>query len=170
MGAKKRPFYRVVVADQREARDGRFIENIGKYHPLEDPSLIEIDEERAVYWLGTGAQPERGRHEPPSGHRHLGPFPGGEEGRRVRGCVLRRARGVVKDILEYIAKELVEHPDAVEVKEFERERSVQLQLRVDPEDMGKVIGKGGRTVRAIRTVLKAAGTRAGVNPMVEIVE
>ncbi len=57
MGAKKRPFYRVVVADQREARDGRFIENIGKYHPLEDPSLIEIDEERAVYWLGTGAQP-----------------------------------------------------------------------------------------------------------------
>jgi len=57
MGAKKRPFYRVVVADQREARDGRFIENIGKYHPLEDPSLIEIDEDRAVYWLGTGAQP-----------------------------------------------------------------------------------------------------------------
>jgi small subunit ribosomal protein S16 len=57
LGAKKRPFYRVVVADQREARDGRFIENIGKYHPLEDPSLIEIDEERALYWLGTGAQP-----------------------------------------------------------------------------------------------------------------
>ena len=57
MGAKKRPFYRVVVADQREARDGRFIENIGKYHPLEDPSLIEIDEERAVYWLRIGAQP-----------------------------------------------------------------------------------------------------------------
>jgi small subunit ribosomal protein S16 len=57
MGAKKRPFYRVVVADQREARDGRFIENIGKYHPLEDPSLIEIDEERAVDWLRKGAQP-----------------------------------------------------------------------------------------------------------------
>ena len=57
MGAKKRPFYRVVVADQREARDGRFIENIGKYHPLEDPSLIEIDEDRAVHWLRTGAQP-----------------------------------------------------------------------------------------------------------------
>jgi len=76
----------------------------------------------------------------------------------------------VKDILEYLAKELVEHPDAVEVTEVERERSVQLQLRVDPEDMGKVIGKGGRTVRALRTVLKAAGTRAGVNTMVEIVE
>jgi small subunit ribosomal protein S16 len=57
LGAKKRPFYRVVVADQRSPRDGRFIENIGKYHPLDDPSLIEIDEERALHWLRVGAQP-----------------------------------------------------------------------------------------------------------------
>jgi small subunit ribosomal protein S16 len=57
LGAKKRPFYRVVVADQRAPRDGRFIENIGKYHPLEDPSLIEIDEDRALHWLRVGAQP-----------------------------------------------------------------------------------------------------------------
>src|SRR5436853_901518 len=57
MGAKKRPFYRVVVADQRSPRDGRFIENIGKYHPMEDPSLIEIDEDRALHWLRVGAQP-----------------------------------------------------------------------------------------------------------------
>jgi small subunit ribosomal protein S16 len=57
MGATKRPFYRVVVADQRSPRNGRFIEAIGKYHPLEEPSLIEIDEERALHWLRTGAQP-----------------------------------------------------------------------------------------------------------------
>jgi len=57
MGASKRPFYRVVVADKRSPRDGRFIENIGKYHPLEDPSLIEIDETRALHWLRVGAQP-----------------------------------------------------------------------------------------------------------------
>jgi small subunit ribosomal protein S16 len=57
MGAKKRPFYRVVVADSRSPRDGRFIENIGKYHPLQHPSLIEIDESRALHWLGEGAQP-----------------------------------------------------------------------------------------------------------------
>src|SRR3989441_6293094 len=57
MGATKRPFYRVVVADSRSPRDGRFIENIGRYHPLEDPSLIEIDEDRALYWLSKGAQP-----------------------------------------------------------------------------------------------------------------
>ena len=57
MGAKKRPFYRVVVADQRSPRDGRIIENIGKYHPLDEPSLIEIDAERALHWLRVGAQP-----------------------------------------------------------------------------------------------------------------
>jgi small subunit ribosomal protein S16 len=57
MGANKRPFFRVVVADQRSPRDGRFIENIGKYHPLEDPSVIEIDEDRALHWLRVGAQP-----------------------------------------------------------------------------------------------------------------
>src|SRR5437870_13340250 len=57
MGANKRPFYRVVVADQRSPRDGKFIEIIGKYHPLEDPSVIEIDEGRALEWLRKGAQP-----------------------------------------------------------------------------------------------------------------
>jgi small subunit ribosomal protein S16 len=57
MGSKKRPFYRVVVADQRSPRDGRFIEIIGKYHPLNDPSVIEIDEARALHWLRVGAQP-----------------------------------------------------------------------------------------------------------------
>ncbi len=57
LGAKKRPYYRVVVADQRSPRDGRFIENIGIYQPLEDPSVIQIDEERALHWLRVGAQP-----------------------------------------------------------------------------------------------------------------
>jgi small subunit ribosomal protein S16 len=57
MGSNKRPFYRVVVADQRSPRDGRFIEIIGKYHPLSEPSLIEIDELRALHWLRVGAQP-----------------------------------------------------------------------------------------------------------------
>ncbi len=57
MGSKGRPVYRVVVADQRSPRDGRFIENIGRYHPLNDPSLIEIDQDRALHWLRVGAQP-----------------------------------------------------------------------------------------------------------------
>ena len=57
MGSNKRPFYRVVVADQRSPRDGRFIEVIGRYHPLSDPSVIEIEKERALHWLRVGAQP-----------------------------------------------------------------------------------------------------------------
>jgi small subunit ribosomal protein S16 len=57
MGTKKRPFFRVVVADSHSPRDGRFIENIGKYQPMSDPSVIDIDAERALHWLGRGAQP-----------------------------------------------------------------------------------------------------------------
>jgi small subunit ribosomal protein S16 len=57
MGKKRQPSYRVVVADGRSPRDGRFIEQIGRYDPLEDPSLVEIDNERALEWLAKGAQP-----------------------------------------------------------------------------------------------------------------
>ena len=57
MGAKKAPFYRIVVADSRYPRDGRFIEEIGYYDPTKNPSLIKIDADRAKYWMGTGAQP-----------------------------------------------------------------------------------------------------------------
>jgi small subunit ribosomal protein S16 len=57
MGKIRAPYYRVVVMDSRTKRDGRAIEEIGKYHPTEQPSLIEIDIERAHYWLGQGAQP-----------------------------------------------------------------------------------------------------------------
>jgi len=57
MGAKKAPFYRVVVADSRYPRDGRFIEEIGTYNPLTDPSTINIDAEKAQKWLSNGAQP-----------------------------------------------------------------------------------------------------------------
>jgi small subunit ribosomal protein S16 len=57
MGKIRAPFYRVVVADSRTRRDGRAIEQIGKYHPTEEPSFIEINSERAQYWLSVGAQP-----------------------------------------------------------------------------------------------------------------
>jgi small subunit ribosomal protein S16 len=57
MGKIRAPYYRVVVADSRTKRDGRAIEEIGKYHPTEDPSLIDIDSDRVQYWLGVGAQP-----------------------------------------------------------------------------------------------------------------
>ena len=57
MGAKKAPFYRVVVADSRFPRDGRFIEEIGYYDPTREPSVVQIDAEKAKKWIATGAQP-----------------------------------------------------------------------------------------------------------------
>ena len=57
IGAKKTPFYRVVVADSRYPRDGRFIEEIGTYNPLVDPAQVNIDSEKATAWLKNGAQP-----------------------------------------------------------------------------------------------------------------
>ncbi len=57
MGAKKAPFYRIVVADSHSPRDGRFIEEIGTYNPLTDPATVSIETERALYWIKNGAQP-----------------------------------------------------------------------------------------------------------------
>lgn len=57
MGAKKNPYYRIVVADSHFPRDGRFIEEIGTYDPLTEPATIKIDMERAKYWISNGAQP-----------------------------------------------------------------------------------------------------------------
>ena len=57
MGAKKAPFYRIVVADARSPRDGKFIESIGYYDPVTNPANVKIDEEKAMKWMGNGAQP-----------------------------------------------------------------------------------------------------------------
>jgi len=57
MGAKKKPFYRIIVADSRSPRDGRFIEKIGLYDPKSDPSKIEVDREKALEWIKKGAKP-----------------------------------------------------------------------------------------------------------------
>ncbi len=57
LGSKKNPFYRIVVADSRRARDGRFIEEIGYYNPLTEPKTVKIDNEKAIKWMGNGARP-----------------------------------------------------------------------------------------------------------------
>jgi predicted RNA-binding protein YlqC (UPF0109 family) len=75
------------------------------------------------------------------------------------------------EVLTYIAKSLVDNPDDVVVTEVEEDDGeVVLELRVHPDDMGKVIGKRGRTAKAIRTMVKAAATREGTSATVEIVE
>jgi predicted RNA-binding protein YlqC (UPF0109 family) len=77
---------------------------------------------------------------------------------------------MTKEVLEYIARNLVDEPDSVQVTEEQGDGTIILKLSVAPDDMGKVIGRGGRTARAIRDVVRAAGTRGGVVTLVEIVE
>lgn len=76
----------------------------------------------------------------------------------------------MKDLLENIAKSLVDNPDEVSVNEVEGEKLVVLELRVADEDMGKVIGKQGRIAKAIRTVMKAAAVRNNKRVVVEIIQ
>lgn len=74
------------------------------------------------------------------------------------------------ELVKYIAQSLVEKPDSVDVRQTENEEGVVIELRVDPDDMGKVIGKQGRIAKAIRTVVKAASAKSEKPVFVEIVE
>ena len=76
----------------------------------------------------------------------------------------------MKDLIEYIAKSLVDNPDAVQVSEVEGEQTSVIELRVAKEDLGKVIGKQGRTARAMRTILGAASTKVRKRSVLEILE
>ncbi len=76
----------------------------------------------------------------------------------------------MKELIEYIAKSLVDRPENVVVKETEGEKTTIIELRVAQEDLGKVIGKQGRTARAMRTILNAAGTKIGKRCVLEILE
>jgi hypothetical protein len=76
----------------------------------------------------------------------------------------------MKELVELIAKALVDHPDEVNVKEVERDQKTVIELRVAPGDLGKVIGRQGRTARAIRTILAASGTKLKKRFVLEILE
>lgn len=77
---------------------------------------------------------------------------------------------VLKEMVECVAKRLVDNPDAVSVSETEGERTVVIELNVDSKDLGKVIGKQGRTAKALRTLLSAAATKLGKRAVLEIIE
>jgi len=76
----------------------------------------------------------------------------------------------MKELITYIAKALVDHPEAVEVSEVEGEQTSVIELKVAKEDLGKVIGKQGRTARAMRTILSAASTKVRKRSVLEIIE
>ena len=76
----------------------------------------------------------------------------------------------LKDLIEYVGKSLVDMPDSVSVNEIEGEQTTVIELKVDKSDLGKVIGKQGRTARALRTILNAASTKLKKRSVLEIIE
>ncbi len=187
MGKKKQPVYRVVAADSRSPRDGRFIEILGTYEPRAEPSRVVINNDRAVRWLR-----ERG---PADRHRDPAPDPV----RGDRGVQVRRATrtapavsslddgspagldeewddhsqvdgGRAKAVLLFLARQLVDDPEGISIDTSETRHGIKLSLRVGPDDMGKVIGRRGRVAQSIRSVVRAAGAKDGIDVVVDIVD
>ena len=155
MGQKKAPFYRIIVADSRSPRDGKFIEEIGYYNPNVEPSDVKVNEELAQKWLSTGAQPTE------------------IVSRLFKNAGIIKftvGESVMKELVEVIATSLVDHPEEVVVTETVTDKSIVLELKVAPDDMGKVIGKQGRIAKAIRTVVKSAASKDDKKVIVEILQ
>ncbi len=149
MGRRRTPIYRIVAADSRSPRDGKFLEIVGRYNPQTEPSTIEFDEERIRHWLSKGAQPSNTVQ---------------------RLLKAKEFSPPVAEIVEYLARRLVDEPDAVRVEQVERDDATVLQLWVAPDDVGKVIGRQGRIARALRTVVRASAARDDRRVMLEIME
>ena len=151
VGSRKNPNWRIVVADRRSPRDGRTIETIGHYNPQTDPSTIVIDTTgRPLARPWRAADPHGRRAAADQGHR----------GRRV----------LMRDLVEFLARALVEDPDAVQVEEVEENGDLIARGDRRPDDLGRLIGKGGRVANAIRTVAKAASAGSDSRVLVEFIE
>ena len=155
MGAKKSPFYRIVVADSRYPRDGRFIEEIGYYNPLTDPNEFKVDADKVKSWIANGAQPTDTVKALLKKNNVI------EQGKKI---------SYMQELLMTIAKGLVENPDqvSVEADEPNEEGIIVYHIHVAEDDMGRIIGKQGRIAKAIRTVARSAAVRNNTKVMVEI--
>ena len=161
MGKPKQPTYRVVAADSRSPRNGRFIEILGTYEP-------RAGQGRAAHRDGGKAAAHLGRRRERMTDRgndldELDDDLDDDFGNRVEG-------GTARAVLAYIARAIVDEPDAVVVEAEERRGGVMLRLHVAPDDLGRVIGRRGRVAQAIRAVVRAAGSRDGIDAAVDIVD
>ena len=121
---------------------------------------ISLDREKIKDWYKKGAKPTRTVENLFK-----------KEGRVKRNNTITYGGGaVLKELIEYIAKALVDNPDQVRVSEIEGEKTSVIELNVAKDDLGKVIGKQGRTARAMRTILSAASTKVKKRAVLEIIE
>ena len=202
-GAKKRPYYRVVVADGRMPRDGRYIEEVGRYNPLTNPKVIDINLEKVDEWVAKGAQPtnaaahliEIARNGQPvvekkakiskkaaakaaaaaeaaaeaeSDAEYVLPM-GTTDGSRAETVEQELPSDRVADLVEYIVCGLVDDESSVSLDVTDRDEGALIEVSCSEEDAGRVIGRKGRTIKAIRTLARALGQRVGTAVEVEVV-
>ena len=165
VGAKKNPFYRVVVTDSRSPRDGKFIEHVGIYDP-EPRSRRDPLRHGARQALAVGRRPAVGHGLGAARTSSRRPRPAPPRRNNRHG----RTIPICKELVQFLAQQLVDRPDEVEVDELEEDGAAVFELTVAEEDLGKVIGKQGRTARALRTVLCAAACKSRMRAVLEILE
>ncbi len=128
------------------------IETIGRYNAQTDPSEIVLDKERLQYWLDRGAQPSH-------------------TVKKLMRAETSPRPSAVEDLLEFLARSLVDNPDKVKIEGFdEDDGTIVLEMRVADDDVGKVIGRGGRTVSSLRTVMRAVASRQDERVLVDVVD
>ena len=143
-GRKKRPFYRIVAADGRAPRDGRYIERLGHFDPMSEPNELVVDLERVDYWIGVGASPSE------TAAKLI------EKARRRRGLNM-------EGLVDFMVRSVVKNPDAVKLDVTEGDASVFYELDVADEDRDLITGGETSLLDAMRQILAASsGKRRGV--------
>lgn len=153
MGAKKAPFYRIVVTDSRSPRDGKFIEEIGYFNPISEPNELKVDNEKAIDWMSKGAQPS-------DTVRAL---------LKKSGAIQQAWVFKMSELIKYIVSHIVEHPEEIEITEVENGDTIHLKLKVAESDVGKVIGRQGKIAKAIRAILKSSCSKAKTKYVLDII-
>ncbi len=170
------PYYRIVVADKHSPRDGKFLELIGTYDPKKKGDNSTIKLERADHWIKNGALPsdtvrsilKKARAKSAKADAEV-------ENRRGLVRLIRPIRlffkpvtettcTLMKHFLEYVVRSLVDNPDDVQVSEVAGAGETSYRIGLHPEDVGLVIGKGGRTISAIRNVINGANKTGATWP------
>ena len=168
VGSKKKPYFRVVVTEAKSARESSFVENVGTYNPRSKPAVVEINKERIQHWIKLGAQPSDSVRTLLAKHLTQGHVEAGGGSRAVMAEQDGGPGSPLRAVVEVVVKTLVDHPESVKVTESVRRGMTVVELSTAPGDMGKIIGRQGRTAAAIRTLVALTAERHGVRAQLDI--